>query len=309
MDDRKQISFSPHLTGSFPQRSLAPSSSVNNALLSPLSAFTLVELLVAISIIALLLAILSPSLRYARAQAQTVLCQTQLRQWGMTFTLYANVHNDFYPHIDGLDRRGDEPPRSPADWADYYGWVDVIPPLMDEKPWRDYPNRRHPTRDTVFQCPSARLDAEDIYDYYPAKNGYFSYAMNSCLELDRNCWRHPEDTSVPMPSFLKTTLIQNPAGVVLLFDQLLDPRKGYNAQHLYRSAGKHCGVYPKSFSARHARSGGTLGGSLLFCDTHVEWKDTVWKPHWPEDLEVPPRTDRQWYPYPPKYLLPGKGER
>jgi len=83
----------------------------------------------------------------------------------------------------------------------------------------------------------------------------------------------------------------------LLFDQLLDPRLGYDGQEKYGNAGKYCGSYPKAFSARHARSGEKIGGSLLYCDTHVEWKPSVWKEDWPADIEVPPRNDYNWYPY------------
>ena len=56
-------------------------------------AFTLVELLVVISIIALLLAILMPSLGKARKQAQGVVCQTNLKQWGLAFRMYAQDYN------------------------------------------------------------------------------------------------------------------------------------------------------------------------------------------------------------------------
>ena len=101
-----------------------------------------------------------------------------------------------------------------------------------------------------------------------------------------------------MPSFLNTAKICHPVGVILLFDQLLDPRKGYGGEKLNRSAGRYCGSYPKAFSARHAKPGGLLGGSILYCDYHVEWTETVWKPEWPDDLEVPPRDDLDWYPYP-----------
>lgn len=59
--------------------------------------FTLVELLVVISIIALLLAILMPSLGKARKQAQQVVCKTSLHQWALCYSLYANDWGGSFP--------------------------------------------------------------------------------------------------------------------------------------------------------------------------------------------------------------------
>lgn len=268
-------------------------------LMPAVQGFTLLELLVVIGVLSLLLSILLPALNRARSLAREAVCQSHLRQWGMVFTIYGHENQGYYPHCDGLDRQGDEPPATLADAADHCGWVDVLPPLWGERPWRDYPPWNHPEGDTFFQCPAAKLAPDNLYGYRPRRDGYFSYAMNACLELDENCWRHPEDTSGPMPSFLQSEKIECPAIVHLLFDQLLDPRLGYNGAHANRSAGAHCGSYPKAFSGRHARKEGELGGSILFCDGHVERQDSVWKPGWPDDLEVPPRTDANWYPYPP----------
>ena len=261
------------------------------------SGFTLIELLVVVSLIGVLLSLLVPALGRARAVAKQVVCQTQLRQWALAFNVYASNNNAYYPHIDGLDRQSDDTPDTNADRADYFGWIDMLPPLMDDTPWREHEPYNYPKQDTLFQCPAAKLLPEDHYGYYPTRNGFFSYAMNSCLELDENCWRHPDDTSGPMPSFLKTDLIQTPAQVILLFDQLLDPNRGYDGKSRNPSAGKHCGSYPKAFSARHAKSADRLGGSVLYCDTHVQWQDSVWKSSWSADLEVPPRDDRNFYPY------------
>lgn len=55
--------------------------------------FTLIELLVVIAIIALLLSILMPSLRKVKKQARKVVCQSNLKQWGVIFTLYAQNNN------------------------------------------------------------------------------------------------------------------------------------------------------------------------------------------------------------------------
>jgi prepilin-type processing-associated H-X9-DG protein len=57
----------------------------------------LVELLVVISIIALLLAMLLPSFKRAREQARGVTCLSNLRQIAVAAHSYANSHRDRYP--------------------------------------------------------------------------------------------------------------------------------------------------------------------------------------------------------------------
>ncbi|MFH1371600.1 MAG: type II secretion system protein [Planctomycetota bacterium] len=59
-------------------------------------AFTLVELLVVIAIIALLMAILLPALGKARKQARTVICQSNIKQWGLMFAMYCENNNGYF---------------------------------------------------------------------------------------------------------------------------------------------------------------------------------------------------------------------
>lgn len=62
-----------------------------------LRGFTLIELLVVISIIALLMVILLPALQRVRKQARAVLCQSNLKQWGMSLNIYTEDHEGYLP--------------------------------------------------------------------------------------------------------------------------------------------------------------------------------------------------------------------
>jgi len=60
-------------------------------------AFTLIEVLVVVAIIALLVSILLPSLSRAKAQARMVNCQSNIRQVMMAFLVYATENRNCLP--------------------------------------------------------------------------------------------------------------------------------------------------------------------------------------------------------------------
>jgi prepilin-type N-terminal cleavage/methylation domain-containing protein len=62
-----------------------------------LTGFTLIELLVVIAIIALLMAILMPALQRVKKQAKAVACQSNLKQWDIIFSTYANDNDGRFP--------------------------------------------------------------------------------------------------------------------------------------------------------------------------------------------------------------------
>lgn len=78
--------------------------------------FTLIELLVVIAIIALLLSILVPSLAKAKEQARTIMCRSNLKQYGLAMRMYLDDNDYRFPTTSiwlkrsgGFLRTGDEP--------------------------------------------------------------------------------------------------------------------------------------------------------------------------------------------------------
>jgi prepilin-type N-terminal cleavage/methylation domain-containing protein/prepilin-type processing-associated H-X9-DG protein len=63
-------------------------------------AFTLLELLVVVAIIALLIALLVPSMRTARAQAREVVCRSNHHQCFLALDMYASERRGLYPLAD-----------------------------------------------------------------------------------------------------------------------------------------------------------------------------------------------------------------
>lgn len=74
------------------------------------AAFTLIEVLVVVAIIALLVAIMMPSLRQAREQAKVTMCVANLNTIGKAASAYIINEKDKFPFTYGTPDRFSQPP-------------------------------------------------------------------------------------------------------------------------------------------------------------------------------------------------------
>lgn len=83
-----------------------------------LGAFTIIELLIVVAIIALLLAILLPSMSAARAQARQLKCNTNLRSLGAAALLYAKENRETLLRAEHVaNQLADADPNSTLHWS------------------------------------------------------------------------------------------------------------------------------------------------------------------------------------------------
>lgn len=131
--------------------------------------FTLVELLVVIAIIAVLIALLLPAVQQAREAARRTQCKNNLKQIGLAFHNYADLHKILPPgYVSAFTPTGD-------DLGPGWGWAAMLMPQLDQSPAYqliDFSSGiESPTNSTIrlktfsmFLCPS-----DDARGQWPAK--------------------------------------------------------------------------------------------------------------------------------------------
>jgi prepilin-type N-terminal cleavage/methylation domain-containing protein/prepilin-type processing-associated H-X9-DG protein len=211
-------------------------------------AFTLVELLVVIGIIALLIAILLPALRKAKEQANRVACGSNLRQLGTAFVMYTLDNKGLFPG-PGVSYRTD-------DWV-YWYWGLNDKRLNDS---RIAPYLGKAFNAKVFQCPS-----DDPKTHTPGSY-QFSYTVNGYI---CRWWTTPS---------LKVSQIVRPDTKILVVDETAE-----TIDDACWAPGHFDGDRHNIISNRHdllsERKGTSLGtidknygrGNVIFADGHYEF--------------------------------------
>jgi prepilin-type processing-associated H-X9-DG protein/prepilin-type N-terminal cleavage/methylation domain-containing protein len=146
------------------------------------NAFTLVELLVVIGIIAILISLLLPSLARAREQAKVVQCASNLGQLHRGFVLFAHEHNGVLPKAwFNSKARGDfSAPSSPSSVFNY----DTPDSWRHRDPmwgWDYLLNSRYVKQKSTFLCPS---DARPHVLRGTWNNGYNPALLTDAAEAD-----------------------------------------------------------------------------------------------------------------------------
>ena len=126
------------------------------------AAFTLIELLVVVGVIGLLLAVLLPSLAAARESSRSAVCGSNLRQAGISLSMYSQASRGWLPPA--------------ADYRDAFSM---------HKNWFRHPDlmrclgyEENPRGFTVITCPSHVNPSENLYRLAPDLDFKISYGMN-----------------------------------------------------------------------------------------------------------------------------------
>jgi len=235
---------------------------------SPRPAFTLVEMLIVISIIGLLAALLFPVFARVRESARTTSCSSNLRQLGLAFTQYTQDYGGRYPGSGDAFQAG----TTGACFASTCnGWQKGAGHWVSGAPGTFLADTASPFAPIKTSGVINHADVEDgaLFSYVKSASTFYCpsdpYGSDKKLSYSMNC----------ALTLLSQTRIRTPADIVLLVDEQ-GPNDGYfwavNAHKDGPPISNISGVSPPAGTSTDqltTRHNG--GGNLLFVDGHVKF--------------------------------------
>jgi prepilin-type processing-associated H-X9-DG protein/prepilin-type N-terminal cleavage/methylation domain-containing protein len=237
-------------------------------------AFTLVEMLVTVGIIALLMGILLPGLRAARRASYATTSQSNLRQWGVAMGAWMASNDDAFPW-EGSKVAAD----MGSNLAVREFWPNALPSMLGIDTYAEMCERAFQAQTTVetwdapgsvWSDPAAEPNRDGPYTFGTAgpegvfRQFFFSYAMN--YRLNQTLLMQAGVPEASRDVTMRMAQVGQPDKTVFMLelrasDTELPPNDPHRNGGLDRAI---CGW--KKFAARH-----NGGGHMTFADGHVAW--------------------------------------
>lgn len=169
-------------------------------------AFTLVELLVTIGIIAVLIAVLLPVLGKARREANRAFCLNNIRNMQLAQLQYANDNNGYLVQA-GLSHEG-------ADMNEAVGWINTL-----QRYYRGSESDTKTNPSIVVRCPADESPHWPGGATVPGSNPpafrRTSYGINIFLDRELCPWGPRQSLDMPIGGwYTKITRVRRPAATI-----------------------------------------------------------------------------------------------
>ncbi len=275
------------------------------------SAFTIVELMVVIAIIALLMGMLFPALSSVMQNARAAKSMSNLRQWGIGTMTYANINRETLPW-EGLKSANE----IGTNFQESSWWANAIPPFVGEPPYGELVEMANqmgvdvpvPTDSkSIFVDPGAELSANAPWTVTSPQTGeklqfFFCYVPNAQLNntreeqikqrlINSGMGNNQASALASFQSSMRLHMISDPARTVLMLEmRTVDHEVPTNDPFRGKQLSRHRSDW-KRFAARHFG-----GGHMLFADGRVELKVNreVTRPRDKQGFIIPPDENGNW---------------